>query len=425
MRLLLVNQYYWPDGAATAQMLADIAEHAAGAGHHVTVLASRFSYSAPSGAALPRRQEHRGVEIRRVGVAGLGRGSIARRVGDYVSFLGLAAGSLLMGRRPDVYVSLTTPPMVGCVVGVVAALRRVPHVVWLMDVYPELAARFGVLRDGGLLHRACRAVMRRTLGAAAAVLALSEDMAASAVALGAPPARVAVAPNWADGQSITPVPPAASRVRRDLGIDPSVLVLGYSGNLGRAHPIDAVLEVMRRRSQDPRIHLLLSAGGPRVESVQRLVRAQGLRNVTFLPPVPREGLGDCLAASDVHLVAQDPRVDGMLVPSKIYGILAAGRSVIFLGSPSTHVGRLVLQGRCGAVVDPGDADGLDRVVEELLEQPDLRHAQGGAARRILEESFEMELGVRRLLDMVVRAGGRAQGSVAEPVADGVRTATDA
>jgi hypothetical protein len=299
LRILFVNQFYWPDHAATAQVLADLAEHAARAGHSVAVVASRARYAAPGAPRLPAEDARGGVRIHRVRASGLGRRSLVHRAADYASFFALAAAR--MARLPDVdaIVTLTTPPLLGALGALWQALRGIPHVAWIMDVYPELAVRFGALRADGAAARVAEAAARRVLTRAAGVIVLGDDMAAAARAHGARAERITVARNWADGEAVRPMAPAASAFRRGLALPEPCVVFGYFGNFGRGHRFEAILEVARRRGADPRVRFVFGGDGPRLREVREFCARRGLANAHFAPSCPRDALGDVLAAATI------------------------------------------------------------------------------------------------------------------------------
>ena len=158
-----------------------------------------------------------------------------------------------------------------------------------------------------------------------------------------------VIPNWADGHAITPVAHDDNPLRRDWGLE-GKFVVGYSGNLGRAHEFETILGAAERLKNDPRIRFLFIGSGAQAESVRTAAAKRGLDNLMFQPYQPREMLKFSLGAADAHLVVLRPDLEGLIVPSKTYGCLAAGRPVIFMGDPQGEIGRMLAGVRCGAVM---------------------------------------------------------------------------
>ena len=383
MRIVLLNQYYAPAEAATAQFLADLAEDLVRHGHRVSVVASRRSYPDPSG-LYPSRETRAGVEVRRTWTTGFGRGRALGRMIDYAGFMVGAAGALALQRDVDLVVSLTTPPHVECLGLAAARLRGARAVCWVMDIYPELAFVLGALRRDSWTGRALAALAGATIRRLDGTIALGETMAGRLRAAGA--RRVEVVHNWADENSIRPLPPAASVLRHRWGWSER-FVVQYSGNLGLAHEFDTALEAAERLRDEPRVLFAFVGDGPRRPAVEREVARRGLANVEFRPHVARESLGDCLCAGDVHLLTLLPGVEGLVVPSKVYGILAAGRPVLYVGPEAGEAADILREGACGARVAPGDAVGLADAIRLYLRDGERREADGRRARELFERRY--------------------------------------
>jgi glycosyltransferase involved in cell wall biosynthesis len=247
-------------------------------------------------------------------------------VTDYATFLASATLSVLVGRRADVTVCLSTPPLVA-VLGRLARLLDSRFVYKVEDLYPDVAVRLGAVRRGSLGERFFAALSAQLLRSADAVVALDEAMARELHLRGA--RRVEVIPNWADGEAIRPEPSAGDAIRREQGLKGRFVVL-YSGNLGLAHRFDAVCETARSLAKTlSDVFFLFVGAGPRLEEVETGVR--GLPNVRLLPYQPRERLGELYNAADIHLVTLRDEVAGLLVPSKYPAALAAGKPVLQVG----------------------------------------------------------------------------------------------
>ncbi|HEY3356082.1 MAG TPA: glycosyltransferase family 4 protein [Polyangia bacterium] len=361
MRVLLLNQYFWPDEAATAQLATDLAEDLVARGDEVTVVASAGAYAGP--AATCRRETYRGIDIRRVPATSFGRKTKLHRVADYATFYAGAALELARAGRHDVIIVLTTPPLLNTLGVALQALRGERLVLWVMDVYPEIAVALGVFPARGLLTAGLRAAARLVYRRADAVVALGELMAERLVAAGAPRDRVHVIHNWADGAAITPIPRAQNAFARELGLTDE-LVIGYSGNFGNCHDVTTILEAAKLLRDRRDILWLFIGDGPRRAEVAAAITRDGL-HAQLLPYQPRARLAESLSAPDVHLVTILPGFEGLLVPSKLYGCLAAGRAVAYVGPPGTEVARIIGDGRCGVAVAPGDAHGLAQQVTRM------------------------------------------------------------
>ena len=383
VHVLLLNQYYAPSGAATAQLLADLGAHLAGAGHRVTAVCSRRSYPDPSG-LYPTSETIDGVRIHRTWTTGFGRASRIGRMCDYLGFMIGAVRVLAVQREVDVIVSLTTPPFVATLGLAAARVRGARSLYWVMDVYPDLAFELGVLEPRSVAGRLLAALARLTVRRYDAVVAIGESMARRLRSAGAE--RVTVVHNWADGSAIRPLPADSHALRESWGWTGRFVVL-YSGNLGLTHEFDTVLGAADALRDERRVLFAFVGDGPCRAGVEREAARRGLTNVAFRPHVGRDELGQSLTAGDVHLVTLRDAAVGLVVPSKIYGVLAAGRPTLYVGPEAGEVGEIVRRGRCGVRVEIGDAPGLARAVRAYLQ--DERHLldDGRRARELFERDF--------------------------------------
>jgi glycosyltransferase involved in cell wall biosynthesis len=206
------------------------------------------------------------------------------------------------------------------------------------------------------------------------------------VAEGVPATRLQVIPNWPHEDAIRPLPASESQLRRRLGLLDR-FVVGYSGNLGRAHEWEPLFEAARLLTQDPGIAFLIGGGGHGYDALKREVAASGLSNVHFQPYHPMEYLSDSMAAADLHLVSLRPEMEGLIVPSKFYGIAASARPVVFVGDPEGELARLVRTHDCGIVVPAGRGDLLAEGIRAIAADPARLQRQGANARHMLDTQF--------------------------------------
>jgi glycosyltransferase involved in cell wall biosynthesis len=387
---MLLNQYYYPDLAPTAQLAADLGEELVRRGHQVTAVACSRSYSGE--ARLPHRDAHAGVRILRVPSTAFGRGTRLGRAVDYGSFLVGALQPLLTDERPDVVVALSTPPLVAALGLMAQRLRRTRFVYWVMDVYPELAVRLGALSPGGWPARALARLGQIILERADAVVALDERMRDRLVAGGAARGKIEVIDNWCDGAAIRPRD-EANPLRRSLGLDETFTV-SYSGNMGLAHDFDTIARAVALSADEP-VHWLFIGDGPRRAAFEASVAGFSGDRVTFLPYQSREALPVSLTAADASLVTLERDLDGLLVPSKVYSALAAGLPVLYVGPEKGRVADLVRNEGVGIAVANGDAQALASAVRRLRRDPDERAAMGRRARALFEARFDRPLALER------------------------------
>jgi glycosyltransferase involved in cell wall biosynthesis len=386
-RLLFFNRYFFPDHSATSQLLSDLAFHLAATGHRVQVFTSRQRYDDPR-ALLPTTETVGGVAIRRLATTRLGRSTLIGRTGEYLSFYRSVARAALTEARPgDILVVKTDPPMLNVPLWRAARRRGLLLVNWLQDLYPEIAVEVGLPFVRGPVARHLTDLRDAALQSAAGNVVVGERMAARVRARGVAADRVHLIPNWCDDDAIRPVPHADNPLRAEWGLADR-FVVAYSGNLGRGHEFDTVLDAAEELRDLRRCLFLFIGGGSRLDKLIRRVRRRRLNHLfRFLPYQNRERLALSLGVADVHWLSLKPELEGLLVPSKFYGIAAAGRPIVAITAPDGEIARLVAQHRCGIVVAPGDGPGLAAALRGLAAAPHNLAEMGRQARAMLESEF--------------------------------------
>jgi glycosyltransferase involved in cell wall biosynthesis len=394
-RIIFLNRYFYPDHSATSQILSDLAFHLAAAGREIHVVTSQQIYD-DAAARLPAKETIRGVQITRIATTRFGRSNLFGRGLDYLSFyLSMWRHIVSFAKPGDILVAKTDPPLLS-VLAISAAKRRSAHLVnWLQDLYPEIAIELGVPLLKGPLGSAIGYLRNRSLRLATANVVLGTSMAARVHACGVAKDRIHIIPNWANDEEIVPVPLAENPLRREWHLDDKFIV-GYSGNLGRAHEFETVLAAAERLRDHQRIIFVCIGGGKQFDELAKRVRARSLdRSFRFFPYQDRAVLKYSLSVLDVHWISLPPRVEGLIFPSKLYGIIAAGRPVIAVAATEGEIAGLIRQYDCGFAIPPGDSDSLCKAILLLAEDAKTRNRMGTRARAMLDANFTRQHGFAR------------------------------
>ncbi|HWI16134.1 MAG TPA: glycosyltransferase family 4 protein [Vicinamibacterales bacterium] len=403
MKVVFVNRFFFPDTSATSQILSDLAFHLA-ADCEVHVVTSRLRYDVPDD-PLPARENVRGVAVVRVWTSRFGRSSLVGRTIDYATFYVSALWRVLrLASRGDIVVALTDPPLISVPIAWAARAKRAVLINWLHDIFPEIATELDFSRWPAWVGRALAWMRDRSLDTARCNVVLGERMREFLTARGIDGSRLSVIQNWASGTDIRPLSPQDNPLRREWGIG-SEFVVGYSGNMGRAHELTTVLEAARLLSDTRDIRFVLVGGGKQRTALEAIASENGLANITFQPYQPRERLRETLTLPDCHIVSLKPALEGLVVPSKVYGCLAAGRPVIFLGSDDGEIGRLIAASPgFGICVHPEDSSGLVSVIQRLRSDAALTASMGQTARRLFESRYDQPAAFARWRAVLARAG---------------------
>lgn len=342
MRLVFLNRFYWPDSPATAQLLTDLAESLAAQGREVVVLTGQ-----PASGLRPAREERRGVTILRVRSTHFGNRHLLTHALDFASFAVSAIVTLFFVlRRSDTLVVLTDPPLLAVPAVAAARLRGARVINWVQDIYPEVA----MILTGRRIFSWMRPLRDWAWKKSTALVTLGTDMAALPLERGVPRDRLHLVANWApDGVTAAPAS-ASAGLRAEWGLT-GKFVVAYFGNLGRVHDLEVVLDVAEALRDDPEIVFAFIGPGAQRPALEAAARTRGLDRVKFFPQQPRERRTEMLALGDLHLVTLRPGCERVVFPSKLYGICAAGRALLFIGPTTSEIARVIVQRRLGVAFD--------------------------------------------------------------------------
>jgi colanic acid biosynthesis glycosyl transferase WcaI len=376
MKILLLNHYYPPDTSATARMAATVVQ-ALSARHDVTVLCGRPSYDTPERRPwrLWQTEQTGSVRIVRIGSTDYPRFQMKWRVVNYLSYAALAAARAML-TPCDVILSMTDPPFLGIVGAFLAQVKGKPFVYNIRDLYPDMALG-GAIVDPGLLTRVWQALHGWALRHASRVIVLGEDMRARIVAKGVAAARIAVVRDGAEIPSAdTPQPSPDPEVIRAIRGDFRVVFL-HAGNLGFYGAWETLIAAARELREGGVGFVFVGDGAQRA---QLEAAAQGVANVRFLPFFPASKIPSVLAAPDAHVITIKRGLEGVVVPSKMYAILAAGRPIISVAPRETDVASLGALRGFGLSADPDKPEELVRVIRALVSDPGKLKTMARAAR---------------------------------------------
>ncbi|HTP68127.1 MAG TPA: glycosyltransferase family 4 protein [Dongiaceae bacterium] len=399
MRVLLLNLYYPPDTSATAKM-AEIVVQALAAVHEVTVVCGRPSYDPTERRLWKLWQEEQTARVRviRVGSTDYPRTQMKKRVLNYLSYVLLAVPRALFVPC-DVVLAMTDPPFEGIIGALVSVLKSKPYVYNIRDMYPDMAVG-GAIVEPGLLARVWEKLHRWALRRAIRVVVLGEDMRNRILKKNVSPERVMVIRDGTEinGGAVTPTldRDVIRAIRGDFRF-----VLLHAGNLGFYGAWHTLLAGARELQPDG-VGLVFVGDGAQRQQIERA--ATGMSNVRFLPFFSPAQIPSVLAAADAHLITVKRGLEGVVVPSKMYGILAAGKPIVAVAPEECDVVSLGKAKGFALSADPDVPGQFVRRVREMAEDGALVSAMGRAGRAAAPE-YERNGELRKLVDLVERAGG--------------------
>ena len=321
MRLLFINRYFYPDISATSQLLTELAEDLDARGDRVTVITGKTAYFDEE-ARLPAQDTYKGIQVRRVGFTRFGRSRTLGRLADYLSFWISALWAAARTKDQDCLVVLSDPPLLSVLAAMVRLVRPVKTICWLQDVFPEIAIRAEVLREG-MIARFFRAMVRWSLRRMDQIVVIGRCMERYLLSQGLPARTITNIPNWADGERISPVTREDNEFLNRHNLQDRFVVM-YSGNHGVVHEYEALVALIRETRYFPDICFCFVGEGAWKHKLMEIAKSEIWPHVAFLPYQPKAVLRSSLSAADVHLVSLRQEMEGLSIPSKIYGVLAHG-----------------------------------------------------------------------------------------------------
>jgi glycosyltransferase involved in cell wall biosynthesis len=319
------------------------------------------------------------------------------RLTNFGTYLGTSLIGAMDVADPDLVMALTDPPPIGLIGASMAKMRRIPFVLVAKDIFPDVAVRLGKLRNRAAI-RTFRTLSDRLFDAADRIVSIGRDMTSRLRELGVPTERIITIPDWSDGDVVRPLR-GRSALRSRMGWEDRFVVM-HSGNVGLSQSLDSMLGAAELLRSERDVVVAVVGEGASKSGLQRLARARGLTNVAFLPYQSKSSLADSLGAADVHFVGLKLGLAGYIVPSKVYGIMAAGKPFIAAVEQGSEPAMIVEEHRCGVRVEPDRpaalADAILRMRSAPLEEMgrraraafDQRYTRGsatGAYRRLLED----------------------------------------
>ena len=327
-----------------------------------------------------------GVGVSRVWTSRYGRQNLFGRALDYLTFYAAAGWCLWRRAGPgDIVVAKTDPPLISVFAAVVARLRGATLINWTQDLFPEVATALGV-KAVKPVEPILRALRNFSLKTARQNVVLGQRMAQRIEAQGVPLDRIRIIHNWSDETQIVPIDRDANPLRREWGLADR-FVVGYSGNMGRAHEFATIIDAATLLKNRDDIRFVFIGGGAQADHIAREVAQRKLGNFDFKPYQTRDQLAYSLGAADLHLISLLPDLEGLIVPSKFYGIAAAGRPTLYIGDPEGEIPAVLAQENCGHTVRPGEAVELARYIESLADDRPKAVRLGRNARGVFERKF--------------------------------------
>lgn len=426
----MIQQHFYPEVAATGQLLLDLCEDLVKAGYQVKVITGNpieIPQEIQRGNIL-RRENYQGIEIVRLRNATFNKYRMTGRVLNYLTFHFLVFFQMLFCEKPDLVFVLSTPPFISFY-GLMLKMFKGSKVIYnVQDLFPDLAVELGKLKNktfirflnklselivrkvdkvvvvGEYMEKRIREELLRGTSAGNSISASAND-------------HIITIHNWADGEKIKVLrrendldveagDAQNNYLKKKWGLEGKFVVL-YSGNIGYLHEFDTIIDAAEYLAKEGRKEIVFVFIGEGIKKsyIEEKVREKGLDNILFFPYQPRKMLTYSLGLADVSLVTLERGFEGMVVPSKIYGILASGRPVIAVVGGESEVTEIVSMGKCGEIVEIGDYKRLSEAIIDYHNNSKRCYQEGMNGRKYFEENYDRKIAAKKYIKVIKEALG--------------------
>lgn len=392
MNILIFNRSFYPDIEATGQFLTELTEDLTKYGHNVTVIAGNSSKEKTKKILLfVSKDKYKQIDILRVGQTGFFKKNLFFRLINLTTyFINAFLAGFLVKDKPDVVVAQTDPPVLGLLGYFFAKWYKAKFIYYCNDIYPEIGIVTGKLTNP-ILNLLLKQINLFSFKSADKVVCLGESMKKNIIDKGIEKDKIDIVHYWADTTLLYPVDKEKNPFIRANNLRNKFIVM-YSGNIGLTQNLDKVIEVARYFKEKKDLVFLLIGEGANKSKLITLSNNYGLTNVNFLPYVPKESLHDSLSAANVHLITFQKGLSGVLLPSKVYGILACGKPFIAWVDKESEIYSIAHNYKCGMTVMPNDLEAMKKAIEWTANNPAELEKMGKNSRDTAVNYFDRKIG---------------------------------
>lgn len=402
MNILFLNRSFYPDIEATGQFLTELCEDLAQKGHEITVIAGR-SYLVNNGSSpvFLKREKYKSIDVLRTAGTALPKKFLLFRIINLSSYFLLAfIAGFFLKKKPNIVIAQTDPPVLGLLGIFYSRLYKAKYIYYCQDIYPEVGIITGRLTNP-ILNFFLKVINMISFKLADEVICIGDDMKNALVKKSVDKDKIFVVHNWADLSNLDFVESNKNPFREKYKLT-NIFTIMYSGNIGFTQGLEKLVEVAKHFRNNNRIKFMILGDGAEKSNLQRKVLKLGLLNVEFLPYQERDELRFSLSAADVHLVSIQKGLAGIIVPSKVYSILACSKPFIGWADEESDISNIARTFNCGVTVSPGDVQGMIKAVEWALENPEKLIEMGKNGRKAVEQYFERKVSTNKFNEIIMK-----------------------
>jgi len=392
-KVIFVNRFFYPDQSATSQILSDLVFNISDkVPAEIHIVTSRNTYE--NDKHLISEEVKNGITVHRVWTSRFGRGNLIGRLIDYLSFYITAFFMLLkLTSKDDVVVAKTDPPVISYIAYLVCKLKKAKLINWLQDLFPEVAGELGVVNKKSLLFYFLKKIKNISLKSSVFNVVIGEKMASQVHSLGVDKGNIEVVRNWSVNGRVQYIPKANNHFISEWGLQDK-FVICYSGNFGRAHEYEPIKRLVTELQSNDVVFLFIG-GGKYYDDIKEYAKSVGLKNIIFKPYQNKKVLNYSLSVADLHLISLVPALEGLIVPSKFYGIASIGVPMLFIGHKDGEIGRVIQSKKCAYIVSPEEYENITEHVITIKNNQNELGAISSNLSKLYDEEYQPEVAYKQ------------------------------
>lgn len=387
-KIIFVNRFFYPDQSATSQLLTDLVSNLNYSDKEIHIITSRMMYGDAS-VVLEPKEDWNSIVVHRCWTTRFGRSGLMGRAVDYLSFYVSSFFMMsIITHKNDFLIAKTDPPLISVSCAIIVKLKGAVLINWVQDLFPEVAKELGVSLFSGIVYRTIKWWRNWSLKIAKYNVVLGDIMAKRINNEINRFESIRIIPNWVISSKMKPIPSENNELRDKWGLKEK-FVVGYSGNLGRAHDIDTIYSSILALKKYKDIVFLFIGGGAGYDEIRIRAFRENIDNVVFKPYQDASELAYSLSLPDVHIVSLKPELEGLIVPSKFYGILSVARPIIFIGDKEGEISLYLKKWQCGLSIIPGDVASFVESILQLKDSEEYYERMSAAAFNLYQNKFSI------------------------------------
>ncbi len=395
-RIWIVTELFYPETFSTGHILTKIAEGLAQ--YYKVGVLTRIPDSDKSN--ILNYEEYNNITIHRFKTLTTNVNKLILRIINSIMFSFLIFWKILFYiNKGDIILVVTNPPSLPFIAAFASWLKGAKSILIIHDVYPDVLVAINLIKKNSLITKLFDYLTRYLYNSVAHIIVLGRDMKKIVSEKLIKNTKIDIITNWADLLEIFSYQRKTNSLLSELGIQ-NKFVVQYSGNMGRTHGLEILVDASQKLIEIDKIHFLFIGTGAKRMWLERTVVDYKLKNVTLLPPQPKSDLCDTLNACDVAIISFIPGMSGLSVPSRMYNILAAGKPIIAVTDPDSELAMLILEENIGWIVAPNNPDELVATILEANKNNDTLIEMGKRCRVIAEKKYSLNVTINAYRNII-------------------------